>query len=77
MISKKEGNAPRAADLEDNMGKQKINPPQASVLDMGTQYLLYRTDKRRFAAHICHCWQAYLGLIHVSCVTSHFSYSSV
>jgi hypothetical protein len=40
MISKKGGNAPRATDLR----REETNPPQASVLHIGTQYLLYRTD---------------------------------
>ena len=61
MISKKGGNAPRATDLQ----REETNPPQASVLHIGTQYLLYRTDSTysRFAACVCCCW-------HVSCVTS-------
>ena len=40
------------------VSREETNPPQASVLHMGTQYLLYRTDNRRLAAHVCCCWPA-------------------
>ena len=40
--------------------REETIPPQASVLHMGTQYLLYRTDNR-FAARFCCCWLAVLG----------------
>jgi hypothetical protein len=40
--------------------REETNPSQASVLHMGTQYLLYRTDNR-FAARVCCCWRALLG----------------
>ncbi len=59
MISKKGGNAPWAADLEYMGGREETNPPQASVLYMGIQYLLYRTDNR-FAARFCCGWRAVL-----------------
>ena len=62
MISKRGGNALRAADLDygTSYSREETNPPQAYVLDMGTQYLLYRTDNR-FVAHVCCWWQALLG----------------
>ena len=61
-ISKKGGNAPRAMDLDYGT---ETNPPQASVLHMRTQHLLYRIDNR-FAARVCYVvvGELYLGLIH-------------
>ncbi len=41
---------------------EETNPPQASVLHMGTQYLLYRTDNR-FTVRVCFVGELYLGLI--------------
>jgi len=62
MISKKGGNALRAMDLEfyGSYSREEINPPEATVLNMGTQYLLYRTDNR-FAVRFCCCWRAVPG----------------
>ena len=60
MISKKGGNAPWATDLDYGMCREETNTPQASVLHIGTQYVLYRKDNR-FAVRVCCCWRALLG----------------
>jgi hypothetical protein len=61
MISKKGGNALWAMDLEFTLRRRnETNHPQASVLHMGTQYLLHKTDNR-FTACVCCCWRAVLG----------------
>ncbi len=40
--------------------REETNPQQVSVLHMGTQYLLFRTDNR-FTLLFCPSWRAVLG----------------
>ena len=62
--------------------REETNPPQASVLHMGTQYLLYRTDNRFSVVVVSstgfdsRCWQAVLGFdSHFMCDVSFLFFS--
>jgi hypothetical protein len=70
MISKKGGNAPRATDLRVEK-KQILRKPLFCTWEHNNNTTEQTTDS------LCVCvvvGELYLGLIHVSCVTSNFSY---
>ena len=75
MISKKGGNAPRATDLDYKWyvveKKQILRKPLYCTWELNTYSTEQTTDLLRMSVVV---GELYLGLIHVSCVTSNFSY---
>ena len=70
MISKKGGDAPRATDLRVEK-KQILRKPLFCTQELNNNSTEQTTDLLRMSDVV---GELYLGLIHVSCVMSNFSY---